>query len=91
MDGRPLLTPTKQLIDFARVKAVKAGESVIVSYNVSSASVAEVDEASGDIASEAGEFELIFDDGSGTSSGTLSMLATVSGPRKVIEPFPSEM
>jgi hypothetical protein len=60
---------------------------------VTAASLAEVDEKSGDLISEPGMFELLFDDGSGSGSsiGVVSMAAAVGGVRVVLEPFPSEV
>ena len=47
----------------------------------------QVDEASGDLAVTDDTYKLTFDVGDGTAGHTLQ--AHVSGPRKVIDPFPS--
>ena len=91
IDGRELLTPRKQLFDYTRLKAVKSGGSATISFNVTAAAIAEVDEKSGDLVSEAGSYELLFDDGSGKKAGVVSMVAAVKGARAVLEPFPSEV
>jgi len=90
IDGRELLTPRKQLFDYKRLKAVKAGSATTVTFHVSAASVAMVDETSGDLNSEPGMFELSFDDGSGSKAGFVAMAATVKGNTAVLEPFPAE-
>ena len=88
LEGRELLTPRKQLFDYTRVKAVKAGRSTTVTFNITAAALAEVDEKSGDLVSEAGIFNLRFEDGSGKF---VPMTATVQGKAAVLEPFPSEV
>ena len=81
-----LLTPLKQLFDFARVKAVPPGASAIIEFEVSASAVAEVDEQSGDLVSAAASFTLMFDDGGGQ---VVSLPAKVSGARTVLDKFPS--
>eukprot|EP00937_MAST-01D_sp_MAST-1D-sp2_P002954 g2954.t1 len=82
-----LLQPAKQLFDFQRAHDVGAGGSTTVAFNVTAASLALVDEQSGDVVSEPGAFTLLFDVGGGT---TLEMQATVVGNRHVLEPFPAD-
>lgn len=81
-----LLTPLKQLFDFHRVNNVSVGGTRLVQFNVTASSLSEVDEASGDRVSEAAEYELIFDDGGGRMA---TAAASVTGERRVLEPFPS--
>ena len=90
-DGRQLLTPQRQLFDFTRLHDVKAGSRQSITFNVTASSVAEVDEKSGDLVSEQGQYELHFDDGSGTAEGALAMSASVDGATVVLEPFPSKV
>jgi hypothetical protein len=96
--GNPLLTPLKQLFDFSRVVDVPAAASVptddtvgaaptLIKFNVSAASLAEIDEKTGDRVSEPGRYELTFEDGGGQ---VVKMVATVGGKRTVITPFPSD-
>ena len=90
-DSRKLLTPQKQLFDFTRLHNVKAGTQHSFTFNITTKSVAEVDEITGDLVSERGEYELLFDDGSGMVSGTLTMGAKVTGTSMVLQPFPSKV
>ena len=89
--AKALLTPRKQLFDYARLKGVKKGSSTTLTFNVTAASIAEVDEKTGDLVSEAGSYELLFDDGSGGKIGLVSMAVAVKGANVVLEPFPSEV
>ena len=85
--GQQLLTPLKQLFDFQRVNDVKAGGSVSVLFHVTAAALAEVDEESGDLVSEAAEYELRFEDGGGQA---VQLQASVVGARRVLDRFPSD-
>lgn len=93
--GNALLTPLKQLFNFTRVVNVPAAASraiataapTLIKFDVSLASLAEVDEKTGDRVSEPGRYELSFEDGGGQ---TVKMMATVSGKRTVIARFPSD-
>lgn len=90
LDGRELLTPQRQLFDFTRLHGVKAGGQHTITFNVTASSVAEVDEKSGDLVSAQGQYELLFDDGSGMTTGIVRMSASVTGHTVVLEPFPSK-
>ena len=57
----PLMTPIKQLFDFSRTRD---GASRVVEFELSAAAIAEVDEKTGDLVSEAASYTLMFDDGS---------------------------
>ena len=83
--SKTLLTPLKQLFDFARVKAVPPGASATIEFEVSASAVAEVDEQSGDLVSAAASFTLLFDDGGGQ---VVSLPAKVSGARTVLDKLP---
>ena len=85
--GQQLLTPLKQLFDFQRVNDVKAGGSVSVLFDVTAAALAEVDEESGDLVSEAAEYQLRFEDGGGQA---VQLQASVVGARRVLDRFPSD-
>jgi len=87
-----LLTPLKQLFDYERVKAVDAGSSTTLHFNISAASLAEVDEASGDTVAEAGAYEVWFEYGTGSTEedGALLLQAGVTGARTVVDHFPSD-
>lgn len=83
----PLMTPIKQLFDFSRVRDVAPGESRVLEFELSAAAIAEVDEKTGDLVSEAASYTIIFDDGAGQ---LVSMPAKVSGKRTVLEQFPQD-
>lgn len=83
----PLMTPIKQLFDFHRVRDVAPGESRVVEFEVSAAAIAEVDEKTGDLVSEAASYTLMFDDGAGQ---LVNMPAKVTGKRTVLEQFPQD-
>jgi beta-glucosidase len=90
LHGRELLTPLKQLFDFGRL-AIKSGAQKTITFNVTAAVLAEVDEQSGDLVSEAGEFELVFDSGDAAAGGSVTTNAAVVGNKTVLEKFPSEV
>jgi hypothetical protein len=90
LHGRKLLTPLKQLFDFGRL-AIKSGAQKTITFNVTAAVLAEVDEQSGDLVSEAGEFELVFDSGDAAARGSVTTNAAVVGNKTVLEKFPSEV
>ena len=83
----PLMTPIKQLFDFSRVRDVAPGASRVIEFDLSAAAIAEVDEKTGDLVSEAASYTLMFDDGTGQ---VVTMPATVSGKRTVLEQFPQD-
>ena len=80
----PLMTPIKQLFDFHRVRDVAPGESGVVEFEVSAAAIAEVDEKTGDLVSEAASYTLMFDDGAGQ---LVNMPAKVTGKRTVLDEY----
>ena len=82
-----LMTPIKQLFDYERARGVAAGAERTVTFAVSAADLAEVDEQTGDLVSEAAGYTLTFDDGGGQ---TVSMDAAVKGGRVVLEHFPKD-
>jgi beta-D-xylosidase 4 len=82
-----LLTPIKQLFDYTRVRDVAAGGSATITFEVTAADLAEVDEKTGDLVSEAATYTLMFDDGGGQ---IVNMTAVVTGARKVLELFPTD-
>ena len=82
-----LMTPIKQLFDYERARSVAAGAERTVTFAVSAADLAEVDEQTGDLVSEAAAYTLTFDDGGGQ---TVSMDAAVKGGRVVLERFPQD-
>lgn len=84
----PLMTPIKQLFDFSRVRDVAPGASRVIDFELSAAAIAEVDEKTGDLVSEAASYTLMFDDGTGDEAVT--MPATVRGARTVLERFPQD-
>ena len=88
--GNALLTPLRQLFDFERVVAVPAAGPLesrrLVRFNVTAASLAEIDEKTGDKVSEPGTYALTFADGGGEE---VALVATVGGARTVLTPFPS--
>ena len=86
--GNRLLQPQKQLFDFARVRDIKAGSRAAITFQITAAALAEVDEATGDLVSEPGRAVLMFDDGSGDPP--LQMAAQTAGARRVLEPFPAD-
>ena len=61
----PLMTPIKQLFDFSRTRDVAPGASRVVEFELSAAAIAEVDEKTGDLVSEAASYTLMFDDSTG--------------------------
>ena len=69
---------------------MRSGSQQSITFNVTASSLAEVDEKSGDLVNEQAQYELLFDDGSGTPAGALVIDASVLGPRRVLQPFPSE-
>jgi len=83
----PLMTPIKQLFDFSRVRDVAPGASRVIEFDVNAAAIAEVDEKTGDLVSEAASYTLMFDDGTGQA---VTMSATVSGKTTVLEQFPQD-
>ena len=94
-DGVELLSPLKQLFDFQRHAGgsgsgsggVRAGQSAVLTFNITAASLALVQDPSGDLVAVPGSYEIIFDDGS--SSGSLVLGAMVTGAPRVVDPFPS--
>lgn len=61
----PLMTPIKQLFDFSRTRDVAPGASRVVEFELSAAAIAEADEKTGDLVSEAASYLLMFDDSTG--------------------------
>ena len=100
IDPAELLTPQRQLFDFARLKRVAPGETRTMTISISAKTLAMVDEGSGDLVASAGSFHLLFDSGAGFIRGAvgeaakadgamLSWHATVTGSNIVVSPFPS--
>jgi hypothetical protein len=90
LGGRELLTPRRTLYDYQRIKGVKAGGSKSVTFNVSAAAIAAYDEGSGDLVSEPGRYQLLWEDGSKSAEGYWALSAKVVGEKKVLDRFPSE-
>ena len=90
IQGRKLLTPRRTLYDYQRIRDVKAGDSRLVSFNVSAAALAEYDEVNGDLVSEPGPYQLLWEDGSKSAEGYWALSAKVIGKKAVLEPFPSD-
>lgn len=71
-----MLTPLKQLFDYTRARDVAAGGSTTITFEITAADLAEVDEQTGDLVSEAASYTLMFDDGGGQ---VVNMTAVVKG------------
>ena len=66
---------------------IKAGATTHVTFNISAASLAVVDESSGDTVVEAAKMELLFDHGTGDA---LQLDAAIVGKTTTIEKFPED-
>eukprot|EP01047_Picozoa_sp_COSAG01_P051855 COSAG01_NODE_5391_length_4291_cov_3.036021_4_plen_615_part_00 len=93
---RPIRLPTqpqnrllKQLIDFDRQSNVSVAENRLVTFNLSSTSLAVTDEQ-GDRVLAPGDFQLRITDGSGVTA-EIVVNVSISGPQKVLEAFPSKV
>ena len=79
----PSPLPRRQLFGFERV-SLGPSQSTTVAFAVTSASLAVAD-LSGDLVSAPGDYTLVFTNG---AAGTVRHLLTLTGPEKVVEPFP---
>ena len=75
----------KKLLDYERVHLLP-GESALVSFDVSAASLRLVDKASGDVVSTPGEFRLALTNGVTAVPG--ECVVVVEGAELVATPFP---
>jgi hypothetical protein len=82
---KTLLPMIKQLFDFQRV-TVGSGGSVTLTFNLTAAVLSEYGATTGDRVAKAGGVTLMFEDGGGQ---VVTLVAKVTGPPMVVEPFPS--
>lgn len=75
----------QKLWDFKRVSDVAVGTTTELPFVLTVESLALADIVTGDIVSAPGEYRVRFDDGSGHNA---SIPLTITGPQRVLEPFP---
>lgn len=80
-----LLSPLKQLFAYERL-TVTSGATATVRFNVSAVLLAEYEESSGDLVSEAANVNLMFSHG---EESAISLMAQIAGDTVVVEQFPS--
>lgn len=91
-----LLSPLRELFDYTRLHDVAPGETRSVTFAVTAKTLALVDESTGDLVAQAGEYAMMFDSGAGfmkdeaTEGGMLTLRAKVTGKDVVVTPFPSQ-
>jgi len=83
--AQPKSALIKKLLDYERVH-LAPGESALVSFDVSAASLRMVDKASGDVVSTPGEFKLVLTNGVTPVPG--ERVVVVEGAELVATPFP---